>query len=91
MIISYNYLAHLHPICVLTFHKIPHFQPPEMVEFELQHCKCQRKLKRFTKTSSLHDTTCSRDAYHRGEGQKVIGFSYYRLKDKSSMVQKSIR
>ena len=63
-----------------------------MVEFELQHCKCQRKLKRFTKTSSsLHDTTCSRDAYHRGEGQKVIGFSYYRLKDKSSMVQKSIR
>ena len=64
---------------------------PEMVEFELQHCKCQRKLKRVSKTSSLHETTCSTDAYHRGQGQKVIGFSYYRLKDKSSMLHKSVR
>ena len=25
----------------------------------------------------FNDTTCSKDAFRRGEGQKVVGFSFY--------------
>ena len=52
----------------------------ETFEFELQHCKCHRTLKKVSKISNLNETTCSIDAYHRGEGQKIVGFSYYRDK-----------
>ena len=45
----------------------------------------------FSKISNLNETTCSMDAYHRGEGQKVIGFSYYRVKDKSKVKHKNCR
>ena len=63
----------------------------ETFEFELQHCKCHRTLKKVSKISNLNETTCSMDAYHRGEGQKIVGFSYYRVKDKSKVKHKNCR
>ena len=65
--------------------------PLEIFEFELQHCKCHRKFKKVSKLSNLNETTCSMDAYHRGEGQKIVGFSYYRVKDKSKVKHKNCR
>ena len=46
---------------------------------DMQHCGCKRKIKKpsFNKIVSLNQTTCSLDAYNRGMGQKIIGFSLY--------------
>ena len=71
--------------------RFQHIFPLETIEFELQQCKCYRKLKKVSKISNLNETTCSVDAYHRGEGQKIVGFSYYRVKDKSKVKHKNCR
>ncbi len=51
------------------------------IEFKLQHCECKRRLSKTvinsTKTFSFNETTCSYDAYLRGIGQKIAGFSFY--------------
>jgi len=53
---------------------------PAVLSFPLQHCNCSRTL---TLNSSLipavpyNTTTCSQDAYNRGNNQKVVGFSFY--------------
>ena len=48
-------------------------------EIEMQHCGCKRKIKQQSihKIVSFNQTTCSLDAYNRGLGQKIIGFSLY--------------
>ena len=48
----------------------------------LPQCKCQVNLKLPKKSNkvpqySFEDTTCSHVAFRRGEGQKIVGFSYY--------------
>ena len=57
----------------------------DLFQFELQYCKCARKLRR--KENFINDgnnvilfnqTTCSIDAFNRGPGQKIVGFSYYK-------------
>ena len=50
--------------------------------FRLQFCNCYRKFvksKPPEKTSSIkfNETTCGKDAFQRGPGQKVIAYSYY--------------
>ena len=50
------------------------------IEFELEHCGCTRRLKNPAKTPkvlTLNLTTCSIDAFKRGPGQKIVGFSFY--------------
>ena len=57
----------------------------DVFQFELQYCKCARKLRRKDIINSGNDnvilfnqTTCSMDAFNRGPGQKIVGFSYYK-------------
>ena len=50
------------------------------IEFELEHCGCTRRLKnpaKNPKVLTLNLTTCSIDAFKRGPGQKIVGFSFY--------------
>ena len=56
----------------------------EEFEAKLKDCSCKRKIK--IKQSSdpnisgnvlYNQTTCSMNAYNRGMGQKIIGFSLY--------------
>lgn len=50
---------------------------------QMEHCSCQRYIQVNNNNSNdnnaipYNDTTCSTDAYERGSGQKVIGFSFY--------------
>ena len=49
---------------------------------QMEHCSCQRNIQvnEVNDEESIipyNDTTCSTDAYERGKGQKVIGFSFY--------------
>ena len=54
-------------------------------EIELKNCGCKRKLKKISITNDqnsrknilFNETTCSIDAYNRGTGQKIVGFSLY--------------
>ena len=51
-------------------------------EIELKNCGCKRKLKKISDQNSrknilFNETTCSIDAYNRGIGQKIVGFSLY--------------
>ena len=54
-------------------------------EIELKNCGCKRKLKKISppddqnsrKDVLFNETTCSIDAYNRGTGQKIVGFSLY--------------
>ena len=52
------------------------------VSFPLQWCGCERSLRPSlslgNRVTPLGETTCSRDAHHRGAGQKVVSFSFYR-------------
>ncbi|CAM6054796.1 unnamed protein product [Sphagnum tenellum] len=74
---------------------------PDYLRFQLQHCQCERRIKRpsinedvpnsfaekpnsFAEKPNASDpgisynqTTCSRDAFVRGAGQKVVAFSFY--------------
>ena len=50
------------------------------VEIELENCGCLRRLKNVTPNPEgllLNETTCGIDAFHRGPGQKIVGFSFY--------------
>ena len=55
----------------------------EEFEVKLNYCGCKRKIKiqsgnsNFWKNIWFNQTTCSLDAYSRGKGQKIIGFSLY--------------
>ena len=56
----------------------------EEFEIELKNCGCKRKLKKnisanqnSMKNILFNETTCSIDAYNRGSGQKIVGFSLY--------------
>ena len=55
----------------------------EDFEIELKYCGCKRKIsKQFMNQNSaqkvlFNDTTCSLDAYNRGMGQKIIGYSLF--------------
>ena len=57
----------------------------EEFEIELKNCGCKRKLKKISppndqnsrKNILFNETTCSIDAYNRGTGQKIVGFSLY--------------
>lgn len=52
---------------------------------KVEHCPCHRTNLRPAnqthpetgKPIAYSDTTCSRDAYARGNGQRVVGFSFY--------------
>ena len=50
------------------------------IEIELKYCGCKRKIKKLMPPDSnilFTQTTCSLDAYERGLGQKIVGFSLY--------------
>ena len=50
------------------------------IEFELENCGCLRRLKNVNPNPSgllLNETTCGINAFHRGPGQKIVGFSFY--------------
>ena len=55
----------------------------EYFEIELKYCGCKRRIKKLpAHHNSAHNilfnhTTCSMDAYNRGMGQKIVGFSLY--------------
>ena len=55
----------------------------EYFEIELKYCGCKRRIKKLPVYHSSTDkilfnrTTCSLDAYKRGMGQKIVGFSLY--------------
>ena len=55
----------------------------EYLEIELKYCGCKRRIKKLPVYHSSTDkilfnrTTCSLDAYKRGMGQKIVGFSLY--------------
>jgi len=52
----------------------------EVMATTATQCGCQRGVARGV-TANLSETTCSVDAWRRGGGQKVIGFSLYELGD----------
>ena len=49
--------------------------------FKLEHCDCFRTLTTQVINTSVqipyNQTTCGRDAWRRGVGQKIVGFSFY--------------
>ena len=49
------------------------------IEVELKYCGCTRKVIKQPSDSNIwfNQTTCSMDAYDRGMGQKIVGFSLY--------------
>ena len=48
------------------------------MEIDLQYCSCKRKVKKTSAdTIQSNQTTCSLDAFKRGPGQKIVGFSLY--------------
>ena len=53
----------------------------EEFEIELQNCGCKRRMsKQITSTLNnqwFNKSTCSKDAFYRGMGQKIIGVSLY--------------
>ena len=56
--------------------------PPSLPKqtFQMQHCACNRSLPLNEQSSekiNFEDTTCGRDAYRRGKGQKVVAFAFY--------------
>ena len=51
----------------------------ESMEIDLQHCFCKRKVQKLLTDDTVlsNQTTCSLDAFKRGSGQKIVGFSLY--------------
>ena len=51
----------------------------ESIEIELQHCSCKRRIQKLLTDDAVlsSQTTCSLDAFKRGSGQKIVGFSLY--------------
>ena len=53
----------------------------EVFEIELQHCGCKRRISTGIPNELNHqrfnETTCSKDAFYRGTGQKIVGLSLY--------------
>ena len=49
------------------------------MEIDLQHCFCKRKVQKLITDDTVlsNQTTCSLDAFKRGSGQKIVGFSLY--------------
>ena len=52
------------------------------IEIEDQLCGCKKNISINDVTDgdsdiSFNQTTCSRDAFLRGKGQKIVGYSYY--------------
>ena len=49
------------------------------VEFTLERCGCRRRLTSITAPNDIffNQTTCGKDAFQRGPGQKIVGFSFY--------------
>ena len=47
--------------------------------FDLEHCGCRRTLPSvpLERLGGVANSTCSRDSYMRGPGQRTIGFSFY--------------
>lgn len=57
----------------------------------MEHCQCQRRISVTGKSAKergvdvreddvviyYNQTTCSQDAFRRGKGQKIVGFSFY--------------
>ena len=56
-------------------------EPLPVNNFRLEHCLCQRLLGSKTGLGKVGiefaQTTCGRDAYARGPGQKVVAFTIY--------------
>ena len=53
----------------------------EIFQFDLQYCKCVRRLRRKDVVNDIimyNQTTCGLDAFNRGPGQKIVGFSYWK-------------
>ena len=52
-------------------------------------CQCKSNSEKTNKENNLFkNTTCSEDAFRRGSGQKVIGFSFYEPNDKNMIERK---
>jgi hypothetical protein len=50
------------------------------IQFELEQCGCKRRLNNVHNNPPdllLNKTTCGMDAFRRGPGQKIVGFSFY--------------
>ena len=49
------------------------------LSIQLERCSCPRHLSSWDTSYSTNysDTTCGRDAFLRGHGQKVVAFSFY--------------
>ena len=70
-------------IAIFSVHQVVNYWPASKTRtsIKLEHCPCKRQIKSAHLTNSQYiayeNTTCSRDAYARGQGQKVVGFSFY--------------
>ena len=54
----------------------------DKIEIDVQLCGCKKNISRNGVTDGdldivFNQTTCSRDAFLRGKGQKIVGYSYY--------------
>jgi hypothetical protein len=50
------------------------------IQFEIEQCGCKRRLNNVRNNPSdllLNKTTCGLDAFQRGPGQRIVGFSFY--------------
>ena len=49
------------------------------IEFTLEQCGCTRRITKgpIDNDIAFNQTTCGQDAYQRGTGQKIVGFSFY--------------
>merc|ERR1719430_1207961 len=55
----------------------------EVLEVQLEMetmCKCKRKQQKILETN-FSDTMCGLDAWKKGEGQNIVGFSLYEAKE----------
>ena len=51
----------------------------DKIETDVQLCGCKKNISRNDGDLDIvfNQTTCSRDAFLRGKGQKIVGYSYY--------------
>merc|ERR1712156_925047 len=65
-----------------TFH-ISHIdEEKDKIEIEVQHCGCKKNIStnhiiHGDSNIVFNQTTCSKNAFLRGNGQKIVGYSYF--------------
>ena len=65
-------------------------KPPNSSRVKMEHCNCSRYIKSTFLGKDIHynETSCSRDAFARGPGQKVVAMAFFGVQTAKSNAEK---